>query len=55
MLLSQAGGFFMQYKIYSAEYKIALIEQFESRNVSMRLFCKENNICLSTFVSWLAS
>ena len=43
----------MQYKIYSAECKIALIEEYQSRNVSMRTFCKEKDISLSTFESWL--
>ena len=53
MLSSQAGGFFMNYKIYAAEYKISLIEEYQSRNISMRAFCKEKELCLSTFVSWL--
>ena len=43
----------MQYKIYSAECKIALIEEYRSQNVSMRTFCKEKDISLSTFESWL--
>ena len=53
MISSQAGGFFMNYKIYAAEYKISLIEEYQSRNISMRAFCKEKELCLSTFVSWL--
>ncbi len=53
MISSQAGGFFMEYKIYAAEYKISLIEEYQSRNISMRAFCKEKELCLSTFVSWL--
>ena len=43
----------MNYKIYAAEYKISLIEEYQSRNISMRAFCKEKELCLSTFVSWL--
>ena len=43
----------MEYKIYAAECKIALIEEYRSRNVSMRTFCKEKDISLSTFESWL--
>ena len=43
----------MQYKIYAAEYKVALIKEYQSRNVSMRTFCKEKDISLSTFESWL--
>ena len=53
MISSKAGGFFMNYKIYAAEYKISLIEEYQSRNISMRAFCKEKELCLSTFVSWL--
>lgn len=43
----------MQYKIYSAEYKLALIEEYKSRNISLRAFVKEKDISLSTFESWL--
>ena len=43
----------MEYKIYAAEYKWALIEEYQSRNVSLRAFCKEKDISLSTFESWL--
>lgn len=53
MISSKAGGFFMNYKIYAAEYKISLIEEFQSRNISMRAFCIEKELSLSTFVSWL--
>lgn len=53
MISSKAGGFFMNYKTYAAEYKISLIEEYQSRNISMRAFCKEKELCLSTFVSWL--
>lgn len=53
MLSSGYGGFFMEYKIYSAEYKISLIEEFQSRNISMRAFCKEKDLSLSTLESWL--
>ena len=53
MLSSTSGGFFMQYKIYAAEYKVALIKEYQSGNISMRAFCKEKDISLSTFESWL--
>lgn len=43
----------MQYRIYAAEYKMALIKEYQSRNISMRAFCKEKDISLSTFESWL--
>ena len=43
----------MQYRVYSAEYKIAMIEEYHSRNVTIRAFCKEKDLCLSTFESWL--
>lgn len=43
----------MGYKIYDAEYKWALIEEYQSRNVSMRAYCKEKELSLSTFAGWL--
>ena len=43
----------MEYKIYAAEYKLALIKEYQSRNVSMRAYCKEKELSLSTFGSWL--
>ena len=43
----------MEYKIYAAEYKWALIEEYQSRNVSIRAYCKEKELSLSTFESWL--
>lgn len=43
----------MQYKIYAAEYKVALIKEYQSGNISMRAFCKEKDISLSTFESWI--
>ena len=43
----------MHYKIYTAEYKLALIDEYQSRNVSMRTFCKEKDLSLSTLESWL--
>ena len=55
MLSSTLGGSFMRYKIYTAECKISLIEEYQSRNVSMRTFCKEKDISLSTFASWLSA
>lgn len=47
------GGFFMSYKVYSAEYKIAIINEFVSRNLSVRTFAAEKGIGLSTFESRL--
>ena len=43
----------MQYKIYSAEYKMSMINEYLSRNVTIRNFVKEKDIGLSTFESWL--
>lgn len=43
----------MLYKVYSAEYKIAIIDEFMSRNLSVRAFAAEKGIGLSTFESWL--
>lgn len=43
----------MKYKIYSAELKIALINEYQSRNITMRAFAKEKDVALSTFESWL--
>ena len=43
----------MQYKTYSAEYKMAMIDEYMSRNVTIRAFAKEKDIGLSTFESWL--
>ena len=45
----------MKCNTYSAEYKLSLIEEFQSRNISMRLFCKEKDVHLNTFISWLKS
>ena len=43
----------MQYKTYSAEYKMAMIDEYISRNIIIRAFVKEKDIGLSSFVSWL--
>lgn len=43
----------MFYKTYSAEFKMATIEEYFSRNISIRDFVKEKDIGLSTFESWL--
>lgn len=43
----------MFYRIYSAESKLSLIDEFKSRKISMRAFCKEKDLCLSTFSDWL--
>ena len=43
----------MQYKIYSAEYKMSMINEYLSRDITIRDFVKEKDIGLSTFESWL--
>lgn len=43
----------MSYRVYSAEYKLAMINEFMSRNLSVRTFAAEKGIGLSTFESWL--
>ena len=53
MLSSTLGGFFMQYRTYSAEYKISMINEYLSRDITIRDFVKEKDIGLSTFESWL--
>ena len=53
MLSSTLGGFFMQYRTYSAEYKISMVNEYLSRNITIRNFAKEKDIGLSTFESWL--
>ena len=53
MLSSTSGGFFMQYRTYSAEYKISMINEYLSRDITIRDFVKEKDIGLSTFESWL--
>ena len=53
MLSSTLGGFFMQYRTYSAEYKMSMINEYLSRDITIRDFVKEKDIGLSTFESWL--
>ena len=53
MLSSTLGGFFMQYRTYSAEYKMSMINEYLSRDITIRDFVKEKGIGLSTFESWL--
>ena len=43
----------MEYKTYSAEYKMQMIDEYMSRNITIRAFVKEKDIGLSTFESWL--
>ena len=43
----------MQYRTYSAEYKISMVNEYLSRNITIRNFVKEKDIGLSTFESWL--
>lgn len=53
MLSSTLGGFFMQYRTYSAEYKMSMINEYLSGDITIRNFVKEKGIGLSTFESWL--
>lgn len=53
MLSSTLGGFFMQYRTYSAEYKMSMIDEYLTRDITIRNFVKEKAIGLSTFESWL--
>lgn len=41
-----------KYKVYSTEFKAAKIEEFLKSGKSEAAFCKENDICVSTFRSW---
>ena len=41
-----------RYKTYSAEFKIAKIEEFMKSGKSEAAFCRDEGICLSTFRSW---
>ena len=43
----------MRYNVYSVEFKLAMIEEFNSRSVTIREFANEKNISPSTFSSWL--
>ena len=43
----------MEYNIYSAEYKLALTEEYRSRNISISAFAREKGVSLSTFENWL--
>ena len=43
----------MQYRTYSAEYKMSMINEYLSRDITIRNFIKEKGIGLSTFESWL--
>ena len=42
-----------EHKTYAAEFKMAAIQEFQSRNISIRDFVIEKGIALSTFESWL--
>ena len=43
----------MQYRTYSAEYKMSMINEYLSRDITIRAFVMEKDIGLSTFESWL--
>ena len=43
----------MGYTVYSAEYKMATVEEYVARDVTVRDFAKEKNIPIATFSSWI--
>ena len=43
----------MGYQIYTAEFKMAMINEFINGNYNVQAFAKDNNIRYSTFRSWL--
>ena len=43
----------MGYQIYTAEFKMAMINEFINGNYNVQTFAKDNNIKYSTFRSWL--
>lgn len=40
----QEDLFYMGYNVYSAEYKMAIVEEYVARDVTVRDFVKEKNI-----------
>lgn len=50
--MEEKGNNKSRYKAYSAEFKIAKIEEFVKSGKSETAFCREEGICLSTFRSW---
>lgn len=44
----------MGYNVYSAEYKMAIVEEYLSRNVKVRDYIKEKGLAISTFFTWLS-
>ena len=49
----QEDLFYMGYNVYSAEYKMAIVEEYVARDVTVRDFVKEKNIPIATFSSWI--
>lgn len=43
----------MGYNVYSAEFKMSMVEEYMSRNITVRNFISEKNLALSTFTSWI--
>ena len=43
----------MNYKSYSAEYKLTIVDEYLSRDISIRKYADEKNIPVRTFYSWL--
>ena len=44
----------MGYNVYSAEYKMATVEEYLSRDVRVRDFVEEKGLAISTFFTWLS-
>ena len=44
----------MGYNVYSAEYKMATVEEYISHNIKVRDFVKEKGLAISTFFTWLS-
>ena len=41
-------------KNYPAEYKMEMVANFNSSGKTITAFCKENDLCKSTFFTWLS-
>jgi len=41
-----------EHNVYTAEYKVAMVEQYRKSNLSLREFSKKHNIPKSTFIEW---
>lgn len=43
----------MKYTTYAAEYKMAMVEEYLSRDIGIRTFANEKGIGYTTFLGWL--